>query len=97
MLVPLPGHTLGHTAVAVDAGERWILHCGDAFYHRSAVEGDAAVPLATRAFERMVATDYTRVKRNQERIRALQAQNDPDLLIVCAHDPGLLARAQRSA
>jgi glyoxylase-like metal-dependent hydrolase (beta-lactamase superfamily II) len=32
-LVSPPGHTRGHTCVAVDAGHRWVLHAGDAFYH----------------------------------------------------------------
>jgi glyoxylase-like metal-dependent hydrolase (beta-lactamase superfamily II) len=29
LLVPLRGHTRGHTAVAVNAGDRWLLHAGD--------------------------------------------------------------------
>ena len=43
VLVSLPGHTRGHACIAVDAGNRWVLHCGDAFYHPGhsgrAVEG----------------------------------------------------------
>jgi glyoxylase-like metal-dependent hydrolase (beta-lactamase superfamily II) len=31
VLIPLPGHTRGHAGLAMDAGDRWILHCGDAF------------------------------------------------------------------
>jgi glyoxylase-like metal-dependent hydrolase (beta-lactamase superfamily II) len=31
-LVPLFGHTLGHCGVAVQVGERWLLHVGDAYY-----------------------------------------------------------------
>ncbi|HEY4222426.1 MAG TPA: MBL fold metallo-hydrolase, partial [Myxococcota bacterium] len=33
LLVPLQGHTRGHAGVAVDVGGRWILHCGDAYFH----------------------------------------------------------------
>jgi len=29
LLVPLFGHTLGHCGVAVQQGERWVLHAGD--------------------------------------------------------------------
>jgi glyoxylase-like metal-dependent hydrolase (beta-lactamase superfamily II) len=32
-LVPLGGHTPGHTGVAVHDGDRWLLHCGDAYYY----------------------------------------------------------------
>jgi glyoxylase-like metal-dependent hydrolase (beta-lactamase superfamily II) len=28
-LISLPGHTRGHACLAVDAGHRWVLHCGD--------------------------------------------------------------------
>ena len=38
VLIALPGHTRGHAAVAVDAGDHWILHTGDAFYHLGQVD-----------------------------------------------------------
>lgn len=34
LLVPLPGHTLGHCGVAIRQGDRWLLHVGDAYYLR---------------------------------------------------------------
>lgn len=30
LLIPLPGHTVGHCGVAVETGAGWLLHCGDA-------------------------------------------------------------------
>jgi len=54
-LVSLPGHTRGHACVAVDAGQRWILHCGDAFYHRSTLDGQSAAPRLWRASETLIA------------------------------------------
>ena len=38
LLVPLPGHTFGHMGVAVDVGDRWILHAGDAYFHRGQLD-----------------------------------------------------------
>ena len=35
LLIPLFGHTLGHCGVAVQQGERWLLHVGDAYYLRA--------------------------------------------------------------
>jgi glyoxylase-like metal-dependent hydrolase (beta-lactamase superfamily II) len=29
-LIPLPGHTRGHCAVAIETQDGWLLHCGDA-------------------------------------------------------------------
>ena len=39
VLISLPGHTRGHACIAVDAGHRWVLHCGDAFYHYGTLDG----------------------------------------------------------
>ena len=46
-LISLPGHTRGHACVAVDAGHRWVLHSGDAFYHYGTLDGQSPVPLAS--------------------------------------------------
>jgi len=35
LLIPLPGHTLGHCGVAIGQGDRWLLHVGDAYYLRA--------------------------------------------------------------
>lgn len=97
VLISLPGHTRGHAAVAVDAGEHWVLHVGDAFYHHGQVDGTGGVPWTLRAMERMVAHDHHRVRANHERLRALWAADDPGLLLVNAHDPALLRAAQNRA
>ncbi|HTR89992.1 MAG TPA: MBL fold metallo-hydrolase, partial [Solirubrobacteraceae bacterium] len=33
VLIPLAGHTRGHTGVAIRDGEGWLLHCGDAYFN----------------------------------------------------------------
>jgi glyoxylase-like metal-dependent hydrolase (beta-lactamase superfamily II) len=94
VLVPMPGHTRGHTAVAVDAGHRWILHCGDAFYSSGTIDGHTRVPALLRVQEALTAFDRKQLRANQERIGQLYRRQEPDLLIVCAHDPTLYARAR---
>src|SRR5205823_4708337 len=37
LLIPLAGHTRGHAAVAVETGEGWLLHAGDAYFHHGAM------------------------------------------------------------
>lgn len=93
VLVPMPGHTRGHAAVAVDNGDRWILHCGDTFYHPGTLNR-SKVPFVLRATEELVAFDRKQLHANQERLAQLYERRDPDLLIVCAHDPDLLEQAQ---
>ncbi|RUL87095.1 MBL fold metallo-hydrolase [Tautonia sociabilis] len=40
LLVPLPGHTIGHCGVAVGREGRWTLHVGDAYYLRIELSTD---------------------------------------------------------
>ena len=96
-LVSLPGHTRGHACVAVDAGSRWLLHCGDAFYHPSAIGGGGRIPGLLGAFEKFAAYDRKRVADNHARLTELYRRHEPDLFLLCAHDPGLLELAIRTA
>jgi glyoxylase-like metal-dependent hydrolase (beta-lactamase superfamily II) len=94
VLIALPGHTRGHAAVAVDAGDHWVLHAGDAFYHRGELGDQAKTPFVLTAMERAVAHNWRQVKDNHRRLGELWAAPDPKLLLVNAHDPELLTRAQ---
>lgn len=97
VLVSLPGHSRGHACVAVDAGHRWVLHCGDAFYYAGTIDGRSSVPAAVKVSESLLAFDRKRVHDNHARLAELHARDEPDLLIVSAHDPKLLADAVASA
>ncbi|GAA1258708.1 MBL fold metallo-hydrolase [Kitasatospora nipponensis] len=88
LLVPLPGHTRGHSAVAVRQGERWLLHCGDAYFsHREVRPTGADCPPGLRAFQRLVATDNRTRLANQERLRELRREHGDEVRLLCAHDP----------
>lgn len=93
VLISLPGHTRGHAAVAVDAGDRWILHAGDSFYHRGQLDGSNTAPRALRLMERSVAFDWAKVQANHQRLSELWASDEPDMSLVNAHDPQLLRQA----
>jgi glyoxylase-like metal-dependent hydrolase (beta-lactamase superfamily II) len=93
VLVSLPGHTRGHACVAVDAGHRWVLHCGDAFYYAGTVDGRSPIPLRIKISEMLVAFDRKVVRDNHARLAELYDRQDPDLLIISAHDPKLLSHA----
>lgn len=97
VLISLPGHTRGHAAIAVDAGNRWVLHCGDAFHHRGAIEDETSTPWTMRVTETALAMDRKQLRRNQERIAELRRRAEPDLVIVNAHDRTLFDRAVASA
>jgi glyoxylase-like metal-dependent hydrolase (beta-lactamase superfamily II) len=89
VLISLPGHSRGHAAVAVDTGDRWLLHAGDAFYHRGTLDGRSRVPAIVRAGETLLAYDLKKVRDNHARLAELHQRADPALIIICSHDPAL--------
>jgi glyoxylase-like metal-dependent hydrolase (beta-lactamase superfamily II) len=97
VLIALPGHTRGHAAVAVDAGDQWVLHAGDAFYHHGQVDGSAPVPATLRTMERAVAHDWKLVQANHARLAELHAERDPGVLLVNSHDPLLFEQAREAS
>ena len=85
VLIPMPGHTLGHAAVAVEAEAGWILHCGDAFYHRNTLVGEPA-PAALRATEFAFARRPAAVQNNHRVIRDFASDEGSDVSIISSHD-----------
>lgn len=96
-LIWLPGHTRGHACVAVDAGHRWVLHCGDSFFHHGTVDGTAAMARALAAFESAVAFDRKMVRQNHARLVQLYRRREPDLFMVSSHDRRLYEQAKATA
>lgn len=90
-LLPLHGHSRGHSAVLVGVGSSFLLHAGDAYFHRSAITESPAVPLGLRLFENTVRVDARQHASSMEALRAMRAAH-ADLEIFCAHDPQELAR-----
>lgn len=95
VLVSLPGHTRGHAAVAVDTGDRWLLHAGDAFYHPATIGGPGTAPRSVRTMEAVIGFAPRQVRDNHARLAELRARSDADLHLFCAHDPGGLDEALR--
>lgn len=94
LLIPLPGHTLGHTGVAVGRSEGWLLHCGDAYFNHDEVRTPPSCPPGMRAFQNLVQADRTVRLQNQERLRELVRLRPGEVELICSHDPAELQRAQ---
>lgn len=85
-LVPLAGHSRGHTGVAVRTAHGWLFHAGDAYFHHGCIHDPRGhQPGGFKFFERVVAADYRVMKHNQARLRELN-QSAPEVRIFCAHD-----------
>jgi glyoxylase-like metal-dependent hydrolase (beta-lactamase superfamily II) len=94
-LVPLHGHSRGHSGVIVRAGDRWLVHAGDAYFHPRGLEPGGKAPFGLRLFERITRMDRDAHAASVDALRRLRAE--PDVDTVCAHEPGELARAQARA
>jgi glyoxylase-like metal-dependent hydrolase (beta-lactamase superfamily II) len=93
-LVPLFGHSLGHTGVAIETEGGWLLHCGDAYFHHGEVESPPSCPPGLRFFQNLNAADGKARKANQERLRELVSRHGKEITLFCSHDPHELAREQ---
>jgi glyoxylase-like metal-dependent hydrolase (beta-lactamase superfamily II) len=96
-LIPLAGHSRGHTGVAVNAGDRWLLHCGDAYFNRGEVATPPTCPPGLRVFQRVLAADHGARVGNAARLRELAASHGDEVSLFCAHDPHELARERAAA
>lgn len=89
-LVPLFGHTHGHSGVAVRGAHGWLLHAGDAYYHRD--ELDSTQPPLLRLFQRATDHDPATRRRSQAGLRQLAREHAGEVEVFCAHDPVELER-----
>ena len=85
-LVALPGHTPGHAGVAVRAGDRWLLHAGDAYLHRHELSGAPGVPVGMKAFRLLRDEDDATRAKTLRALRRLARRAGDRVAIFSAHD-----------
>jgi glyoxylase-like metal-dependent hydrolase (beta-lactamase superfamily II) len=93
LLIPLFGHTRGHSGIAVKGEKGWVLHAGDAYFFRG--EMDPVDPYCTpglRAFQSLVQIDGEARHENQRRLRELSRDHAAEVRVFSAHDPVELER-----
>jgi glyoxylase-like metal-dependent hydrolase (beta-lactamase superfamily II) len=96
LMIPLPGHTLGHAGVAVDTPEGWLFNAADAYFFRHEVDREVRqCPPGARAYQRMMAADPDLHYRNQARVRALAQDRRAGVRIFCSHDAAELEALSR--
>ncbi|MBK9072665.1 MAG: MBL fold metallo-hydrolase [Myxococcales bacterium] len=83
-LVPLIGHTRGHSAVVVQGDAGWLMHAGDAIYHASELGDGSATPWGIRVLASVLQTDRAARLASVDVLRHLAAQG---IAINSAHDP----------
>jgi glyoxylase-like metal-dependent hydrolase (beta-lactamase superfamily II) len=93
-MVPLVGHTRGHTGIALNEGERWLFHCGDAFFHHGEVATPPTCPTGLRIYETLTCVDDKARRRNQKRLQQLAREHDGGVRLICSHDAELFDRVE---
>lgn len=83
LIVPLAGHTVGHSGVALRGDDGWLLHAGDAYFKHGEVV-DGSCPALIRTFQSLIEEDREARLRNQRRLRELNEEGEVD--IFSAHD-----------
>ncbi|MEV0966664.1 MBL fold metallo-hydrolase [Streptomyces sp. NPDC049910] len=88
LLVPLPGHTRGHSAVAVQQPDRWLLHAGDAYFFHGEIDlRRPRCPRPLALHQRLVADDHDMRLGQLERLRSLRRAHPRLVRIFSSHDP----------
>ncbi|HEV3046562.1 MAG TPA: MBL fold metallo-hydrolase [Solirubrobacteraceae bacterium] len=97
LLIPLIGHSRGHTGVAIRRGEGWLLHCGDSFFHHGEIATPPKYPRLIGAFAAFDEVDAGARRGNVQRLRELAATHGGEIELICSHDPQYLEAARARA
>jgi glyoxylase-like metal-dependent hydrolase (beta-lactamase superfamily II) len=84
VMIPLQGHTRGHCGVAVDTGNGWVLHCGDAYYIKRELTKQA--PIGVRGFRRMAHLNLPRAVKVMARIQGVVEESRGTVTTLSSHD-----------
>ena len=87
LMIPLPGHTLGHCGIAVRGKDKWLLHAGDSYFFHGQLQAQPHMPLVLGLFQRKADMDRATRMENQERLRVLKAAHGDQVTIFNSHDP----------
>lgn len=93
-LIPLPGHSEGHAGYAIDTGEGWLLHAGDAFLHPAEIASPPQRSRGLRAYHRVNSADHRLLGENAARLGDLVRDHGSAVDVFCSHDAVALRRRQ---
>jgi glyoxylase-like metal-dependent hydrolase (beta-lactamase superfamily II) len=89
-LIPLPGHTRGHCAVAIKTFDKWLLHCGDAYISRSELDSE----YTPRSRPKWIQPLANRLFPHVPLLKKIYQWHGDEIEFFCSHDPFELASLQ---
>jgi glyoxylase-like metal-dependent hydrolase (beta-lactamase superfamily II) len=91
-LVPLGGHTAGHLGIAVREQDRWLLHCGDAYYYHRELEVRPQSHPILDIVQTTSEIHHDLRLGTQARLRELVRNHGDEVSVISAHDPWEFSR-----
>ncbi|MFD9896007.1 MBL fold metallo-hydrolase [Amycolatopsis sp. NPDC059027] len=96
LLVPLSGHTHGHSGVAVRVGDGWLLHAGDSYlFHGQLDPAGPHCPRVSSAYQSMLQMDRRARLENVARLQELTRDHQDEIKVFSAHSPVELQALRR--
>lgn len=87
LLIPLTGHSKGHSGIAVKIDSGWLLHCGDAYFEQGQLNFPLpSCPPGLMALQLLESTSHLDWAYNLLRLTRLKSRF-PEVSLFCSHDP----------
>ena len=97
LLIPLPGHSKGHSGVAIQTEEGWLLHAGDAYFDRRQL--DVPIPNCSPGLfllQMLESSNHLLWAMNLRRLSFLANSRPDEVQMICSHDVGEYHRCLES-
>lgn len=87
-MLPLVGHTQGHVGIAIQKHDgKWLLHCGDAYFHYTQLSANGRMPTTLKIFEASIQSIRHERIRSLKKLKLLKVQHGDQIEFFCSHDP----------
>jgi glyoxylase-like metal-dependent hydrolase (beta-lactamase superfamily II) len=84
-MIPMHGHTEGHSGFAIDTGDGWLLHAGDAYLQECEIASPPTRSRGLTAYHRINSVDEALRRENALALCDL-ARDHGDVTVFCSHD-----------
>lgn len=91
-MIPLAGHSEGHAGYAINSGDGWLLHAGDAYLHHQEIASPPRASAGLRTYHRINSHDARARRENADRLSELARDHGDEITVFCSHDAVEFAR-----
>ena len=87
VLVPLVGHSTGHSAIAVNTPDGWVMHCGDAYFLHTEVATPRVLPGRPAGLPEHRGARREGAAGQPGAPAELAREHGDEVKLICSHDP----------